>query len=58
MNREKRQEFGEGKIDTAVGKKTRDDNALLTLTERKNAYTPSTKIGRKDSDSTDNGVRS
>ena len=42
-----RQEFGHWEIDLVIGKKTADDNVLLTLTERKTKKESVRKIKRK-----------
>ncbi|GGL61492.1 IS30 family transposase [Sporolactobacillus putidus] len=47
----KRRQFGHWEIDTVVGKKSRDDDVLLTLVERKTRFTISRKIEGKDPDS-------
>lgn len=48
---QKRRQFGHWKIDTIVGKKSREDDALLILVERKTRFTLSMKIDGEDPDS-------
>ncbi|MDN3956207.1 IS30 family transposase [Sporolactobacillus laevolacticus] len=52
-----RQQFGHWEIDTVIGKKSSDDDVLLTLTERKTRFTLSMKIDGKDPDSVDYGLK-
>lgn len=53
---EDREEFGHWEIDTVEGKKS-DDNALLTIIERKSRFYYAIKIDDQDSDSVDHGIK-
>lgn len=53
---EDRAEFGHWEIDTVEGKKS-DDNALLTLVERKSRFYYAIKIDDQDHDSVDHGIK-
>ncbi len=53
---EEREEFGHWEIDTVEGKKS-DDNALLTIIERKTRFYYAIKIDDQDHDSVDHGIK-
>ncbi len=53
---EEREEFGHWEIDTVGGKKS-DDNALLTIIERKTRFYYAIKIDDQDHDSVDHGIK-
>jgi Transposase and inactivated derivatives, IS30 family len=54
---QKRKQFGHWEIDTVVGKKSGEDDVLLTLVERKTRDTISQKIDGKDPDSVDDAIK-
>ncbi|MCX7950451.1 MAG: IS30 family transposase [Clostridiales bacterium] len=51
-----REEFGHWEIDTIIGKKS-NDNALLTLTERKSRYEIIIPLDNKDANSVSNSIK-
>lgn len=51
-----REEFGHWEIDTIIGKKS-NDNALLTLTERKSRYEIIIPLDNKDANSVNNSIK-
>lgn len=51
-----RKEFGHWEIDTVIGKKTKDDNALLTLVERQTRNAIFLKISDKTSGAVSNAI--
>lgn len=53
---ETREEFGHWEIDTVIGKKTKDDNVLLTIVERQTRNSIFLKIPDKTSESVSQGV--
>ena len=52
-----REEFGHWEIDTIIGKKTKDDNVLLTLIERKTRKYMIVKIPGKDANSVAEAIK-
>lgn len=53
---ETREEFGHWEIDTVIGKKTKDDNVLLTIVERQTRNSIFLKIPDKTSESVSKGI--
>ena len=53
-----RKEFGHWEIDTVAGKRTRDDQALLTLTERKTRFELMIKVDDKSAKPVNDALRS